>query len=751
MKKFLSLVLALVMTMSLVTVASAKDYADANKITYVEAVDVLSTLGVLEGDAAGFRPTDTLKRSEAAKIICALNLTPDVAATLSADSAPFADVAKSHWAAGYIAEGVSAGIIAGVGGNKFAPDAELTGYAYLKMLLVSLGYDAGAEDLTGANWSISVAKLAKKIGLTKGNEGFVGSKPVTREEAALYALNALQAEMVEYDNKGGNISFGDLTLNLSGSKAESTGETFMKATYKDLKLADKGEDALGRPAKVWSYDGDKIGTYASTADYTFTLTKTLAENKLADYLDDEEILEDAVINDKTDITYNGEKALQAGSIVEVYADDEVVTDVVVINYSIAKIEKVSTSLKKAEKADGAEAKLTIDGKAILDIDFAGYDEETYVKGAYILFVRENDEIIASELAESVEGKVASKKSGDVKIDGEFYGVVAGVDLSKGDEGTFYLNAAGQIVLFVESDEATSDEYAYIYNTKTTDGETNEDGVANEDGLKVYVVLSDGSKAVYTVEEDSIAKVTKGAVVPYTINDDDEFEIVKAGSKVSIETLKGESISKNDADASGIDVLSSTEFIFVNWDDNKLKVNTATGYKNVSIASKDMVVVADDGEAAFIFVVGENGKLTTDTKYAVILDAEAEEWTEDKKDRFTYTVAIDGEEEELTSATALKVSEGDVIAYALEDDLMVDVKVLTAVEVTSANEDYFRAGARYEYNDDAELYTITMEYTDEELDNVTVDTTAVIEEGDKVIVVLDSDDDLAIVFVYDIVD
>ena len=196
MKKFLSLVLALVMTMSLVTVASAKDYADASSITYVEAVDVLSTLGVLEGDAAGFRPNDTLKRSEAAKIICALNLTPDVAATLAADSAPFADVAKSHWAAGYIAEGVQSGIIAGVGNGKFAPDAELTGYAYLKMLLVSLGYDAAAENMTGANWSINVAKLAKKVGLTKGNDSFVGTKAVTREEAALYALNTLKANTV---------------------------------------------------------------------------------------------------------------------------------------------------------------------------------------------------------------------------------------------------------------------------------------------------------------------------------------------------------------------------------------------------------------------------------------------------------------------------------------------------------------------------------------------------------------------------
>ena len=43
MKKFLSLVLALVMTMSLVTVsAGAKDFTDNSKITYDEAVAVMS-------------------------------------------------------------------------------------------------------------------------------------------------------------------------------------------------------------------------------------------------------------------------------------------------------------------------------------------------------------------------------------------------------------------------------------------------------------------------------------------------------------------------------------------------------------------------------------------------------------------------------------------------------------------------------------------------------------------------------------
>ena len=48
MKKFLSLVLALAMTMSLVTVsAGAKDFTDDSKIEYKEAVDVVSLWALL--------------------------------------------------------------------------------------------------------------------------------------------------------------------------------------------------------------------------------------------------------------------------------------------------------------------------------------------------------------------------------------------------------------------------------------------------------------------------------------------------------------------------------------------------------------------------------------------------------------------------------------------------------------------------------------------------------------------------------
>ena len=71
MKKFLSLVLALTMAMSLVTIsAGAKDFTDDSKITYKEAVDVVSSLDIVDGYTDGsFNPTNTLTRGAAAKII----------------------------------------------------------------------------------------------------------------------------------------------------------------------------------------------------------------------------------------------------------------------------------------------------------------------------------------------------------------------------------------------------------------------------------------------------------------------------------------------------------------------------------------------------------------------------------------------------------------------------------------------------------------------------------------------------------
>ena len=68
LKKILALVLALVMSLSLVTMANA-DYADQADIDNEEAVAVMSALGVLQGSDGKFNPDAILSREEAAKII----------------------------------------------------------------------------------------------------------------------------------------------------------------------------------------------------------------------------------------------------------------------------------------------------------------------------------------------------------------------------------------------------------------------------------------------------------------------------------------------------------------------------------------------------------------------------------------------------------------------------------------------------------------------------------------------------------
>ena len=86
-----------------------------------------------------------------------------------------------------------------------------------------MGYDSAIEGYTGANWTVAVIKQAAGIGLDDGNDEFVGSKAVTREEAALYAFNMLQATMVEYDAKT-SVDINGATVTIAGDKAKGDRE-----------------------------------------------------------------------------------------------------------------------------------------------------------------------------------------------------------------------------------------------------------------------------------------------------------------------------------------------------------------------------------------------------------------------------------------------------------------------------------------------------------------------------------------------
>ncbi|MBE6037555.1 MAG: S-layer homology domain-containing protein, partial [Clostridiales bacterium] len=122
MKKVLACLLVLTMVLGSFSVAFAGSYSDvADNASYAQAVEVLTSLGLVSGDGDGtYRPTDAVKRSEMAKLIVVALGYGDFAAAQKATK--FSDVPASHWASGYISFASDLGIIEGVGAGKFNPD-----------------------------------------------------------------------------------------------------------------------------------------------------------------------------------------------------------------------------------------------------------------------------------------------------------------------------------------------------------------------------------------------------------------------------------------------------------------------------------------------------------------------------------------------------------------------------------------------------------------------------------------------------
>lgn len=300
-RKVLALILVVATLFSFVAMVSAKDaddYSDYDKVNYAEAVDVLSAIGILDGYPDGtFRPTNTIKRSEMAKMIAVLSNAGDDVSDLYASACTFAD-AKNDWAASYIAYCAQTGIVSGRNATTFDPNGKVTGIETAKMLLCVLGFDAKVQGYVGTNWKTNILRDAKDHGLLDGFAAdYEADKAITREEAAQMMLNALQANIVigtisdnlvsitntiYFDRFGGHVSIPD---------AENEGWIVITrqnvvispfplgSIYKGLTLT-ADLDCYGNPGFSWTYENAK-GTvvfdkfYPTAADYSYTASATL--------------------------------------------------------------------------------------------------------------------------------------------------------------------------------------------------------------------------------------------------------------------------------------------------------------------------------------------------------------------------------------------------------------------------------------------------------------------------------------------
>ena len=664
MKKFLSLVLALVMTMSLVTIsAGAKDFTDDSKITYEEAVDVISELGIVDGYSAGdFRPSNTLTRGAAAKIICNMILGPTTADALSATSAPFSDVPADSVFAGYITYCAKEGIISGYADGTFRPAGTLNGYQFMKMLLGALGYDSDEEGFTGPNWSINVAKLAIGIDLDDGlTEAFNGSKAVTREEACLYALNTLQATMVEYDSKttvtvnGAQVVVGgndakDMKNSAEKSKQYIEKDEYMQFAEKyftDLKLYDDETDDFERPANTWKIKNDEIGTYAQTPDATYTV-EVKGKMVYADLGDDyaingyyvngepanEQLKESgkddfAIEKKNDDIKLGGNGVLTEVYIIEGDDADDTVR-VVSINTYLAQVsgdyddddeELELIAVDDDDVADISDVVSDADELVLSSDDFDNLD--AYEDEDYVLVTVAAGEIKSIAKAEKVTATVTSFVDEDsVTADGTSYEYNKSYNGAKGPAADYSINEDYDLYLdaygYVMFADGVEDEGKYVYiddfyaasnSSKATvkanayflDGTNDEITVDKVGGVSVK-----GQSDANDLKNDNFEKTAGAGWYSYTTSGEKYKLTWKAEAKKATGTVTDKDTVSIMGIARGT---SSTVFVVVDDDDD---VSVYTGIKKVpEITVND----ATSGDAAYISVVYD--KQTSYAKYVFI--------------------------------------------------------------------------------------------------------------------------------------
>ena len=268
LKKVLALVLAVVMIMGTVAVASAKDYADVKADSdYAEAIDVLSNLNILDGFKNGetynFQPDGYFTRAQAAKIVAIVHNAAtngkikgqDAISSLYSNAQnPFVDCNNS-WALPFINYCRITGLADGMTKTTYAPERRLTGVQWLKLMLTTLNFDTAKEGYTGTGWDINVLNRANEIGLTAGLEdGWKAIAPIKRGEAAQILYNALTSYLVEY---------GQLVKN----NYDTTGKYYKTAFISNEQVAKSGfmlgakmgitieraTDKFRRPGYAWSY------------------------------------------------------------------------------------------------------------------------------------------------------------------------------------------------------------------------------------------------------------------------------------------------------------------------------------------------------------------------------------------------------------------------------------------------------------------------------------------------------------------
>ena len=538
--------------------AGAASYSDKADIKATTAVDMLSSLGVIQGYEDGsFKPNTTVTRAQMAKMIFTImNGGNDNAKAYTSLPTKFTDLPTAAWAQGYVRYLQNTGIIAGKSVTKFAPNDTVTGLEAAKMVLVAAGYNAQKAGLTGAAWAQNTMKYGQLNNLFEDVDADLNAA-LPRQYAAQILYNALDMKRVVWSNDindfknatdvSGEETIGEKYMDLyktTAAQLTSVKKTSGKDTY-EIKLASKVtykntlksasftkvpadvSDLLGLNVKVLvrvktNGDQDVYGVYADD-DSKVIATGTVGQleavsgdNKKTKLDGTEYKLEDAKKTVKV-VVANTANTDTLANLEQATAIDQVAGTVKLVDTNgNNKVDTVVVTPAAVGQITYAGSKsLTISNKVgskdIDDLDiYEGYAKDDWTVVTADTYTASGDTAVAK--VDVTSAKVTSVKGNpvnEVKVNDTWYKVATNGASNVADDtasiksgSTYDFAIVGNYIVNAKETEASSNDVLVV-----TDFESAKNGMQSSTTQKVKAYFLDGSSK--TIEVEKLA-LTPGA-------------------------------------------------------------------------------------------------------------------------------------------------------------------------------------------------------------------------------------------------
>ncbi|MBM6680793.1 hypothetical protein H6B31_09200 [Pseudoflavonifractor capillosus] len=634
------------------------------------------------------------------------------------------------------------------------------------MLMKALGYFQYGSDF-GSDWQLATVTQGNKIDLFEDVDSGV-REAMTRNDLAQLVLNTLEAGTVEAESDG-SISVGDITIvNNVKYNYVTSGRDYAKAiddkitTNNDgdmtrgyvvelgeklyqgeLKKDDDTTDDLGRPATVWEYQGKEIGTFAETADHTFTakvtskalydeVGKTAAEKYSWNvYLNGESIDYDGqdLIDNRNDNADDFVK--EAGVLTDDATGNGVITEVYVDTTSgeesvtVAIIYSYAAEVLKVDEEDGTITLADLDNgpaRTSDTYDATGFEEDQIVIYTYSEDTNEIQDVYAAELLEGEVTRVRSETEDGVAgngdqfiVDGTTYKynmTVSGSERLKAEavsnDVVAYLDANGYVAYIDES--AITYDYAYVLSMGNDDDRYGTDGTK---GSTYYarLILTDGT--MVKVETDATSKEAPGLknqLVSYSVDKNDVYTLTPRGVAAATTTgnTNGEDLVENGKAGMTLNgdprsANSNTVFILVDPDEDSFDdydVSVYTGIKNVPDVkageeTKTAVAMNNNGGVARVVYIEGGDVSGTDQVIFAIANSNAKiQKDSENGEYYEIDAVVDGAKDTL-EVKAGSTSAVNALVKNIDNDAasISSTKSVVALKSMTENSDGFISSAK----------------------------------------------------------